>query len=221
MINFFRGRVEERFNVMLKYKVIFLCITIACVAHAQTDSSKKIGTIKIVKPKNDSVYMKAVMNFNYFQEGNKNNTQPLTYPLNQVVVPFPKNVDPAIPFDYTKFLNKFLEIKRSDLESKITDTVYIQIKILDNGKAYYKDLTPLLMLNGVPAYYDTKKNAYKLDAIHWKCLHSLQYIKEWEPAYVIKGVKGKFKNTPVIKPKKKKLMSLGTLTIIFSTLPFE
>ena len=74
---------------------------------------------------------------------------------------------------------------------------------------------------GISAYYDNKMNAYKLDAVHWKCINVLKQIKDWEPAYMLVGINGIFKNTTVIKSKKKKLYAIGILTIIFSRVPFE
>ncbi|MES2140094.1 MAG: hypothetical protein V4511_10335 [Bacteroidota bacterium] len=160
------------------------------------------------------------MNFQQFQEGNKTNSRQINVPRNRVIAPFPKVPDNTIPFDYDQFCAKNIKIKKSDLADKISDTVRIQMKILDNGKAYYKDLTPLLVLSGVPAYYDKKMNAYKLDAIHHKCLNALKEIKQWEPAFTVLEVKEKFKKVIVIKPKKKYLSATGILTIVFSSVPF-
>jgi hypothetical protein len=206
---------------MLKYRILVFFIFIPCFIFAQAKPEEKHHTIKISKPKFDSVYIKAEINFLEFQEGNKNSSSAKSIAVNAVTAPFPIISGYSVPFDYNRLFNKNIEIEKSDLENKITDTIRIQLKILDNGKAYYKDLTPLMVLNGVPAYYNKTMNAYKLDAIHWKCMNVLKHIKQWEPAYVVVGVKDTFKKTTVIKPKKTKLAATGVLIIVFSLLPFE
>lgn len=206
---------------MKKYKFFLFFILIASLAFSQTKETKNRGTIKISKLKPDSIYIKAEMNFQQFQEGNKTIAQPITVPLNRVIVPFPRVSGNTIPFDYDQFCSRYIKIKKSDLANKISDTIRIHVKILDNGKAYYKDLTPLMVLSGVPAYYDKKMNAYKLDAIHYKCLSALKQIRQWEAAYTVVEVREKFKKVIVIKPKKKDLSATGILTLVFSTIPFE
>jgi hypothetical protein len=206
---------------MKKYKFFLFFIFLAGFAFSQTKETKNRGTIKISKVKPDSIYIKAEMNFQQFQEGNKTIAQPINIPLNRVIIPFPKVPGNTIPFDYGQFCSRYIKIKKSDLENKISDTIRIQVKILDNGKAYYKDLTPLMILSGVPAYYDKKMNGYKLDAIHYKCLGALKQIKQWEAAYTVVEVREKFKKVIVVKPKKKHLSATGILTIVFSTIPFE
>ncbi len=203
-------------------KYIFVLFFIFCnnLVFAQSNETKSHGTIKISKAKSDSIYIKAEMNFQLFQEGNKNTDQPIIMPDDRITVPFPKISGYSIPFDYNLFCTRNIEITRNDLGSKTTDTIRIQIKVLNNGKAYYKDVTPLMVLNGVPAYYDKKMNAYQLDAIHWKCLNVLKFIKHWESAYIVVAVKDTFKKVTVIKPKKKNLCATGILTIIFSNEPF-
>lgn len=205
---------------MKKY-ICFLCfIFINSLAFSQIKQTKNRGTIKISKVKPDSIYIKAEMNFQQFQEGNKTTSRQIIIPLNRVIAPYPKVPDNTIPFDYDQFCAKNIKVKKSDLADKISDTIRIQIKILDNGKGYYKDLTPLMVLSGVPAYYDKKMSAYKLDAIHYKCLSALKGIKQWEPAFTVVEVKEKFKKVIVIKPKKKYLSATGILTIVFSTVPY-
>lgn len=206
---------------MKKYIYILFFIFSNSLAFSQIKESKNHGTIKISKVKPDSIYIKAEMNFQQFQEGNKTIAQPINIPLNRVIVPSPKVPGNTVPFDYDQFCSRYIKIKKSDLENKISDTIRIHVKILDNGKAYYKDLTPLMILNGVPAYYDKKMNGYKLDAIHYKCLGALKQIKQWEAAYTVVEVREKFKKVIVIKPKKKDLSAKGILTITFSTIPFE
>lgn len=206
---------------MKKYLCFLFFIFINSLAFSQKKETGNRGTIKIFKLKPDSIYIKAEMNFQQFQEGNKTNSQPIKIPLNRVIAPFPKVSGNTIPFDYDQFCSKNIKIKKSDLENKISDTIRIHVKILDNGKAYYKDLTPLMVLSGVPAYYDKKMNAYKLDAIHYKCLGALKQIKQWEPAYTAVEVREKFKKVIVIKPKKKNLSATGILTLVFSTIPFD
>ncbi|MCE9540921.1 MAG: hypothetical protein K8R85_17140 [Bacteroidetes bacterium] len=206
---------------MKKYKFFLLFIFITGFAYSQSKQTKNHGTIKISKVKPDSIYIKTEINFLQFQEGNKTILRPINIPLNRVIEPFPKVPDNTVPFDYNQFCTKKIKIKKSDLGDKISDTIRIQIKILDNGKGYYKDLTPLMVLNGVPAFYDEKMHGYKLDAIHWKCLSALKEIKQWEPAYTVIEIKEKFKKVIVIKQKKKYLSATGILTIVFSSIPFE
>lgn len=203
-------------------KYLFALIFVVCSYHffAQTDTIQRFGTLKIGKPKRDSIYIKASMNFFQFQEGHKKNAQ--TYSQKDVFAPVPKTaVTSASPFDYNQFFSKRAKVQISDLESKTTDTVRIQVKILENGKAYIKDLTPLLVLNGVPAYYDSKNKGYLLDGIHWKCLKALREIETWEPGFVLIEKRDKFKGQTVIKAKKKKVTSTGTLTVVFSLVPFD
>lgn len=202
---------------MDKYCFAFIFVLYSCCFFAQTDTVKTHGTIKIGKLKRDSIYIKADVNFFQFQDGYKKNA--LNYSPKDVVPPQPANT--KVPFDYNRFFNKQVEVKISDLENKTSDTVRIQVRILENGKAYFKDMTPLLVLNGVPAYYDSKNNGYMLDAIHWKCLNALKQIESWEPGFVLMEKKDKFKGQTVIKAKKKKLTSTGIVTVIFSLVPFE
>jgi len=204
-----------------KYFLFLFFIISTCFAFAQSDSTKNRGTVRIAKPKQDSVYIKAEMKFQQFQIGNKNNKQQPTIQSNNVIAPFPLISSYSTPFDYTLFFNKNSQIEPYELAEKITDTIRIQIKILDNGKAYYHDATPLMMLNGVPAYYNKQMNAYKLDAIHYRCMEVLKQITQWKPAYILITSQEKFKRQTVIKAKKKKLSATGVLTIIFSTVPFE
>lgn len=206
---------------MRRYKLFLFLILNTCFVFAQREDTGRRGTIKISKLNPDSIYIKAEMNFLQFQEGNKKTEQQKNIQFKNAVSPFPIVFGYNKPFDYNLFFNKIIEVDTSNLENKITDTIRIQIKILDNGKAYYKDLAPLITMGGVPAYYNNKMNAYKLDAIHWKCLNILKQIKVWEPAYLVVGINETFKNTTVIKPKKKKLSATGILTIIFSRVSFE
>ncbi len=206
---------------MHKYILLLFFILITHLAFAQTNPAENRGTIKISKFKPDSIYIKAVMSFQQFQEGNKKTAQPIIIPRKIVTEPFPNVAGYVIPFDYNQFCNSKIKIEKTYLGNKITDTINIQIKVLDNGKVYYKDLTPLMMLNGVPAYYDKKMNAYKLDDVHYKCLNIFKQIKRWEPAYTVVAVRDTFKKVTVLKPKKKYLSAEGILTIVFSAVPFE
>lgn len=195
-----------------------MCFALAI--HAQQDTTIVRGTIKVGKAKLDTIYIKAVMNFTEFKNDSKK--APISYSAKDVILPKPKHCFQCIaPFDYNKHIQNKVSISISDLGDKTTDTVRIRVKILKNGKPYYKDITPLLMLNGVPAYYHSSENAYKLDAIHWKCLNAVMDILDWEPGYYIEGVKDKLNGRVVIKPKKTKVIATGILTIVFSKLPLE
>ncbi len=205
---------------MNKYLCALFFIVYSCTAFAQEDTIQRFGTLKIGKVKRDSIYIKADMKFFKFQDGYKKNAQ--VYSPKNAVSPVPETTTNSVsPFDYTRFVNTRVKIKVSDLENKTTDTVRIQVKILENGKPYYKDLTPLLVLNGVPAYYDAKNNGYNLDAIHYKCMNALKEIEIWEPGFVLIEKIDKFKGQTVIKAKKKKATSTGVLTVVFSLVPFD
>lgn len=210
---------------MQRYKLFLFFIFFTPLAFAQVDDEMNHGTIKISKPKSktkyDSIYIKAEINFLQFQVGNKYTIQQNLIPRNRVIQPTPVVLKGSTPFDFNQFFNKEIEIIRNDLGDKNTDTVRFQIKILDNGKSYYNDVSPLVMMNGVPAYYDKQLNAYKLDPIHLKCMNVLKKIKKWRPAYMILEVKDTFKKVTVIKPKKKNLSAIGILTVVFSTDSFE
>lgn len=199
---------------MNKY-LVFLAVFF-CSSHffGQEDSVKRTGTIKIAKAKRDSIYIKATVSFYKFQEGHKKD--PSWYSSKDAVPPRPVLVaNSSVPFDYSDFFYKRAKVKLSDLENKTTDTVRIQLKILDNGKTYYKNVIPL------QEYYDAKTNSYKLNTTYWLCMKALQSIESWEPAFVLLETKGKFKGQTVIKAKKKKLTATGILTVIFSVNPFE
>lgn len=208
-------------GLMRRHILFLFFIFNICFAFAQKDEIKSHGTIKISKPKPDSVYIKAEMNFQQFQEGNKKVSQQNIIQPGDVTHPVPIVSGYSNPFDYNLFSNRNIQINSADLENKIADTIRIQIKILDHGRAYYKDVTPLITMAGVAAYYDERMNAYKLDAIHLQCMNVLKQIKFWEPAYMTVGVEDTLKKINVIRPKKIKLAATGIFTIIFSKIPFE
>lgn len=204
------------------YSLLLVCIVFTPFLKAQSDAAVSHGTIKIAKPKTDTVYIKAEIKFNQFQKGHKKNSQNLANGTNKISPPKPLfHYLSEEEFDYSNYFRKRIEIKRADLDGKMADTIQIQVKILDNGKSYFRDLTPVIMLNGIAAYYDAKMNAYKRDDIHWKCIKVTKDITEWQPAIVMKEEKGKFKRTTVIKLKEEKITSIGVLTIIFSSIPFN
>jgi hypothetical protein len=207
-------------NLAFKHTFLFCFLFCIVATHAQQDTSTVRGKIKIGKPKSDTVYIKAVMNFTEFKNVSKKDQ--VSFSAKDVVEPKPKHCFQCVaPLDYNTHIQNKVHIPVSDLGDKTTDTVRIQVKVLKNGKPYYKDITPLLVLNGVPAYYDASKNAYKLDAIHFKCLDALKDILDWEPAYCIEEEKDTFKGIVVIKPKKTKVVATGVLTVVLSKLPFE
>lgn len=204
---------------MKKYVVFLFLILNQYALISQVDTAAKQGTIKILRLKSDSVYIKADLNFAQFQEGNNISFESFNVP--NFIDPHPVITGYYAPFDYTRLFNSEINVKVSNLGDKLSDTVSIQVKVLENGKAYFRDLTPLMMLNGVPAYYDKKMNAFKLDAVHLKCLNMLKHIRKWEPGYVEINKRAKFKGTTVIKRKRKKLAATGIITIVFSRIPFE
>lgn len=205
---------------MSKHLCVIVLILWPFIAFGQEDTLIKAGTIRIGKQKKDSVYVKANVLFSEFREGRKKVKGLQPGLPSRAIAPVPK-YNGVSGFSLNLFFNKRVKIDLGDLAGRTTDTVRIQVKVLDNGKPYYKDLTPLLVLNGVPAVFDKKENAYKLDAIHYKCLNAAKSIEEWEPGYVLLEKVDKFKGQTVIKAKKKKIISIGVLTIVFSTIPFE
>ena len=53
------------------------------------------------------------------------------------------------------------------------------------------------------------------------CLKFLKQIDKWIPGYVILPKKDKYRGEVVIKPNKKNVDVTGTVTVFFSTTPFE
>jgi hypothetical protein len=203
-------------NTILKKYFFSFFLFSTCFGFAQTDTTQFHGTIKVVKPKEDKIYIKVTAEYGKydFSDVKFQNVR------ENVFQPFPVVEGFAYPFNYTGYFNKEFSTKEIDLKGKAADTVTIEIKVLAKGKVYIKDKTPLMMMNGVPAFYNEQVGGYELNNLHLNCLTFLKKIKTWFPAYVMLPKKEKFKNQTVLKPSKKKIDSTGTITIFFSTTPF-
>jgi len=184
---------------------------------AQNDTNQTHGTIKIGKPKDGKVYIKAAMNFNKYDLSKLN----AYVDLNIIYPPFPGVEGYTFPFNYNKYFNEKFKTKKIDLRGKASDTVRIEIKVLANGKVYLKDKSFSTMIKDIPTTYDEKVNGYELSRLQLNCLDFLKEIKTWEPAYVTIPKKGKFKKQTVIKPEITQLQASGILTIVFSSVSFE
>lgn len=203
---------------IIKIFFIFLFHLFAGNSFSQTDTASHRGTIKIARPKDEVVYIKAIPYFNEFdlsglREGDIIN--------DQLFQPFPVVEGYPYPFNYTRYINDNFRSKEIDLKGKKRDTVVIEVKILANGKAYVKDKSRIMMVGGVPAVYSEKEGAYELNNLHLNSLNIIKAIKKWLPGYVVLPKKDRFKGEVVIKPNKKNVDVTGTITIIFSSTPFE
>jgi hypothetical protein len=196
---------------------IFLLFISIDSAFAQTDTVLHRGTIKIAKKKDGKIYIKAIPYFNGYDFAG---TQ-MDVSKGQLFQPFPVVEGYAYPFNYSKYLNDKFSSVVIDLQGKEIDTVVIEVKVLAKGKVYIKDKSKTMMVNGVPAVYNEKEAAYELNNLHLNCLGFMRAIKKWIPGYVILPKKGKFKGEVVVKPDKKNTDVTGTITIIFSTTPFD
>lgn len=206
--------VKEK--LVLKYKFLFFFLFVVYFSFAQKDTISR-GTIKVHKPKAETIHIKAFIDFNNYDLSKVGSF----VSRDQLYQPFPGVEGYAFPFNYTKYFNEKFRAKEIDLKGKMYDTVKFEVKILSNGKVYIKDKTPLLMMNGVPAFYDEKVGGYELNNLHLNCLKFLKEIKSWEPGYVSVPRKRKFKGETVIKPEIINVEASGTLTIVFSTIPFD
>lgn len=201
----------------IKQYFIFVFILTCSISFAQTDTAAARGTIKIAKPKDGEIYIKAIPHFNKYDLSKiKKDVS-----RDQLFQPFPVVDAYPYPFNYTKYFNDNFRSRQIDLKGKSADTVVLEVKVLANGKVYIKDKSPTMMVAGVPAVYDDKKGAYELNNLHLNCLNFMKKIRKWLPAYVVFPKKDKFKGETVIRPDKKNLDVTGTVTILFSTTPFE
>jgi len=201
----------------IKKYFLFLFLISAGFSFSQADTSSQRGTIKIVKPKQGEVYIKVITNFNKFNLTKIKDR----VARNEMYEPFPIVGAYPFPFNYNAYFNNCFRSTEIDMKGKETDTVTIEVTILENGKAYVKDKSPSLMVKGVPATYDDKTGAYELNNQHLNCLKFLKQINKWFPGYVVFPQKDKFRGSVVIKPNKKNVDVTGTITVYFSTIPFE
>jgi len=187
------------------------------MSFSQTDTTPSRGTIKIAKPKDGEVYVKAICNFNMYNVADGKGA----FESVDKYQPFPVVEGYAYPFNYNKYFNDCFSKKVIELKGKTKDTVVMEVKILENGKVYIKDKSPAIMVKGYPATYDKKTGTYELNNLHLNCLKFLKQIDKWIPGYVILPKKDKYRGEVVIKPNKKNVDVTGTVTVFFSTTPFE
>jgi hypothetical protein len=207
---------------MQKNNLVLFCIIITHFAFAQQSDTTIIHKrIKVGKRQIDSLFVKAEIKFFQFQTGNKMSNEQVSMQSSYILPPVAYIKAYRAPVNFNQLYNARIENSMKDLDNKETDTVRIQVKVLDNGRAYYKDVNPLLMIKGMPAYYDEKMDGYKLDPIHLSCMNVLKEIDEWRPAYSVTEKREQYKKRTVIKPKKKKLSAVGILTIVFSKTSFD
>lgn len=202
---------------MIKNFVFLILVLFTSISFSQTDTNQVRGTIKIAKAKDGEVYVKAVCRFNMYNvAGGKGAFESV-----DKFQPFPIVEGYAYPFNYNKYFNDCFSKKVIELKGQTADTVVMEVKILENGKVYIKDKSPTMMVKGVPATYDNKTGTYELNNLHLNCLKFLKQIDKWIPGYVILPKKDKFRGEVVIKPNKKNVDVTGTVTVFFSTTPFE
>jgi hypothetical protein len=209
-------------NINIRIYSIFLFILSSLFSFSQTDTVTHRGTIKVGKEKGGKVYIKAFARYTDYdlsklRDSDGNVSQ------DQFFQPFPVVHGYAYPFNYTRYFNENFKFKvvEVDLKGKKADTVFVEIKVLANGKVYVKDKSRTKLVNGVPAVYDEQVGAYELNSLHLNSLDLIKDIQQWIPGYVVLPKKAKFKKQVVIKPNKKNLDVTGTITIIFSSTPFD
>jgi hypothetical protein len=203
-------------NTIKKY-FLFLFLFSTYFVFSQTDTTQLRGTIKIAKLKDAEVHVKAICTFNRYNVVESKDAM-----INvEKYQPFPVLEGYASPFNYNTYFNDCFSKKVIDLKGKSKDTVVMELKILANGKVYIKDKSPTMMVKGVPATYDNKTGSYELNNLHLNCLKFTKQIDKWIPGYVILPKKDKYRGEVVIKPNKKNVDVSGTITLFFSTIPFE
>jgi len=204
---------------MLKEKLFLfsLFLLVTCCSIAQNDTSSTHGTIKIGKPKDGKIHIKVYMRIDNYDVSKVNGK----VSRNMVYEPFPGVEGYTFPFNYTKFFTEKFKDKKNDLRGKDTDTVCIEIRVLANRKIYIKDRTPARMVKDLPSAAGEKVERIEWNSLQINSLNFLKEIKTWEPAYVAIPKKGKFKKQTVIKPDITYIPFSQTLTIVFSSTPFE
>jgi hypothetical protein len=202
-------------RIQICFSVCFLWMT--TLVFSQTDTTSLHGTIKVVKQKEGEIFIKAISNYTKYDVSKIAER----IPTNEYYPPIPMMDNKASSFDYTAYFINNFKTTFIDLKGKTADTVVIEIIVLANGKAYLKDKSKVMMVNGVPAIYNENEGGYELNNLHLNCLSFLKNIKKWMPAYVVYPKKGKFKGETVLRPIKKNVTVTGTITILFSTVPFD
>ncbi|MGZ4034584.1 MAG: hypothetical protein ACXVP4_06935 [Bacteroidia bacterium] len=190
---------------------LFFFLIITGVLFSQTDTSITRGTIKIAKANNGEVYIKATADFKTYDVAKLK----LNFVPGTKFQPFPVVDGYAYPFNYTQYFNDCFKTIGADLKGKTLDTLIVEVIILSNGKSYFKEMA------GDDFTENVKPEAYDLKELHLNGLKFLRKIKRWFPGYIILPKKDKYKGEVVIKPDKKNVDVTGTITIVFSTTPFD
>lgn len=200
-----------------EFILIIFILFFSSISFSQIDTAAALGTIKIAKVKDGEVYIKAVCKFNMYNVANGKGA----FESVDKYQPFPVVEGYAYPFNYSSYFNDCFSTKEINMKGKSKDTVIMEVKILENGKVYIKDKSPTMMVKGMPATYDNKTGTYELNNLHMNCLKCLKQIDKWIPGYIILPKKDKYRGEVVIKPNKKNVDVTGTVTVFFSSTPFD
>ena len=204
-------------SFIIKYFLLLFFLNAGFVFAQDTTHAR--GHIKVAKPKDNdaSIYINAFATYGDYDYSKIKNEiiEEMTYSPMPVVERY------FFPFNYTKYFNEKFRGKPLSLLGKESDTVFIEVKILPNGKVYMRDRSNQMMVEGVPALYNEKVGGYELNDLHWSCMKYMKDIKEWDPAFAVLSKKGKYKGQTVIKPKKTAISSTALITIVFSSFPLD
>jgi len=202
---------------MFMKKTAFILLFLFSFSCFAQDTTSARGTIKVGKSKPGQIYIKATADFREYDLSKiRDGSGP--YSLFQ---PFPVVEGYAYPFNYTRYFSDCFKEVGIDLKGKTSDTVVLQVTVLAKGKVYVKDRSKTMIIKNTPVTYDEKKGMYEINSLHVRCINYMKQIKTWFPGYAEFPKKAKFKKQTVIKPETEKLDCYGTVTIIFSTTPFE
>lgn len=191
---------------MLKKNIFLFFVFISCFSHesiAQADSAYHHGTVKISKPTDGKVYVKA--NAEYDVKG------PDSFQ------PFPLVKDYAFPFNYSRYFREHFKNVKVDLKGQSADTVNFEFRITKKGKFKLTNIRDKLSKKTSGDF----KYGGATSELTLKSLDVLLAIKEWYPAYIIVKKVGKFKGETVIRPIKTNIESKGVITVYFSIEPFD
>jgi hypothetical protein len=201
--------IKRYLNYKMKESIIksiflLLILFVPAILTAQTDTLSSQGTIKILKPKDGKVFIKAKADFgrmgvNSFQ-------------------PFPVVEGYSFPFNYTRYFSEHFKGKSIQLNNN-ADTVYLEITITKKGKTTIKDITSS-MTNGRRAFFDADNKKEKSD-LQVYSFHFLNEIKQWFPGYDMTTEISSYKGQQVIRPVKTNRNAIGIITIMFSNQSFD
>ncbi len=217
-----REHIVKYMKASIQKYFIILFLFASCLSFSQTDTNQVRGTIKIAKLKEGEIYIRVISRFdNYDLQKIPLSIMEKGVSKEDMFQPFPVVEGYPFPFNYTNYLTDCFKTKEINLKGKSADTIILTVKILANGKSYFKDKSKILMVNGIPAVYDKKQDAYEINNLHLNCINFMKKMDKWLPGYIVFPKKDKFKGEVVIKPYKRNVDVSGTITIMFSTTPFE